>query len=170
MVVISEFEVFDAVRRGYNEFASASNTEIQDYFADIDDESVVGHISNIKGILFEQEYVDQLVAQGVHAEVFAATNHPVTDIAIFKDGEIVNEFQLKATDSVSYINTTIFDEPDVPLVVTTEVANRFDTIMVIDSGIENAVLEQAVSDTLLGDVVNPVSPLSIIGWLFGLPF
>ncbi|MBT4196265.1 MAG: hypothetical protein HN868_18255 [Gammaproteobacteria bacterium] len=167
--MISESAVFDAVRRGYNDFEYASNSEILDYFSDIEEESIAGHVSNIKGILFEQEYVDQLATQSIYAEVFEATNHPVSDIAIFEDGEIVNELQLKATDSVSYINSTIADEPDVVLVVTSEIANSFDTAMVIDSGIENAALEQAVGETLLGDVVNPFSPLSLIGLMFGVP-
>ena len=168
--MISESEVFDAVRRGYNEFNTASSSEILDYFSEIDEGSVAGHLSHIKGILFEQEYVDQLASQGIQAEVFEATNHPVTDIAIFEDGDIVSELQLKATDSVSYVSSAIEDYPDVTFVITSEAAYGFDSDMVIDSGISDAALEQAVSETLLDEVVNPVSPISILGWFFGLPF
>ncbi|MDP5290865.1 hypothetical protein Q9290_00940 [Oceanimonas sp. CHS3-5] len=168
--MITESEVFEAVRRGYNEFEAVSNTEIIDYFSSIDDESIAGHISHIKGILFEQEYVELLEAQGIEAGIFEATNHPVTDIAILEDSEIVNELQLKATDSISYINATVEEYPDVDLVVTSEVAADLDSSMVTDSGIEDAALEQAVSDTLLDEMVNPMSPMSVVGWLFGLPF
>ena len=52
-------------------------------------------------------------------------------------------------------------------VVTSEVALQLDSELVIDSGIENAVLDQAVSDTLFSEAV---SPFSALGWLFGLPF
>lgn len=167
--MITELEVFDAVRRGYLEFETASNTEILDYFSTIDAESAAGHASHIKGILFEQEYVDLLATQGVEAQVFEATNHPVTDITIFEDGDVVVELQLKATDSASYINSSIAEYPEMDFVVTSEVASSFDSDMVMDSGIENAALEQAVGDTLMDEAVNPLSPFSVLGWLVGLP-
>lgn len=162
--------VFDSVRRGYNSMEQASNDEIVSYFEDIEPDSMIGHVNNIKGILFEQEYVSQLAGQGVHAEVFELTNHPGVDITIFDNGEAVNELQMKATDSVSYINTTLSENPDIAIVATTEVAGKFDTAMVVDSEIENAALESAVTEALFEDVVNPVSPLSVLGWLVGLPF
>jgi DNA-binding NarL/FixJ family response regulator len=168
--MINSEQVFDTVRRGYNDFEQASNEDILSYFEDVDPDAMIGHVSNIKGILFEQLYVDKLAEQGIHAEVFEATNHPVVDIAIFDDGEVVNELQLKATDSVSYINVTLEEHPDIAIVATSEVAAHFDSEMVIDSGISDAVLEDAVTETLLDEVVNPVSPLSVLGWFFGLPF
>ena len=168
--MITQEDVFESVRRGYTELDALSNEDITTYFASIDEESITGHISHIKGILFEQEYVELLEAQGTVAEVFEATNHPVTDIAIFENGEIISEIQLKATDSISYVNATITENPDVEIVTTSEVASQFDPSMVTDSGIEGDALEQTVSDTLFDEVVNPVSPLSIIGWFFGLPF
>ncbi|MAR01285.1 MAG: hypothetical protein CMI00_12210 [Oceanospirillaceae bacterium] len=168
--MIAPSEVFEAVQRGYNELETASNAEIIDYFSSIDDEAVAGHVSHIKGILFEQEYLDLLDVQGIEAQVFEATNHPVTDIAIMDGDEIVHELQLKATDSSSYINATLEEHPDIEIVATTEVASGFDADLVTDSGIEDAALEQAVTDTLFDEVVNPISPISVIGWLVGLPF
>ena len=53
--------------------------------------------------------------------------------------------------------------------VTSEIAGSFDSDMVMDSGIENAALEQAVGETLMDEVVNPLSPFSVLGWLVGLP-
>lgn len=165
--------VFDSVRRGYNELNHASNDDIIAYFDDVDPDAMVGHVSNIKGILFEQMYVEQLAEQGVYAEVFEATNHPIVDIAVFDDGDVVNELQLKATDSVSYINTTLEEHPDVAIVATSEVANQINSEMVINSGIEDAVLEHTVNEALIDEFVNPVnpvSPLSVVGWIVGLPF
>ncbi|WP_417522114.1 hypothetical protein [Marinobacter sp.] len=168
--MIEPFEVFDAVRRGYNELETASNPEILDYFTAIDGESVAGHVSHIKGILFEQEYVDLLTTQGIEAQVFEVTNHPVSDIAIMEGDTIVQEIQLKATDCSSYVSATIEENPDIAIVATSEVAGGFDGDMVTNSGIEDAALEQAVTDTVLDEAVNPVSPFSVIGWMFGLPF
>jgi len=167
--MISSDSVFEAVKRGYSKLDQASNSEIENYFADINPEAMVGHIGNIKGILFEQQYVEALEATGVHAKVFEATNHPTVDIAIFEDGEVINELQLKATNSVAYINTTLEEHPDIPIVVTTEVAQNFQSEFVIDSGIEEALLELAITDALVDEVVNPFSPLSLVSWLFGLP-
>lgn len=162
--------VFDSVRRGYNSLEQASNDEILSYFADIEPDAMIGHVNNVKGILFEQVYVEQLAGQGIEAEVFELTNHPGADITLFEDGEAVTELQMKATDSVSYINTTLNENPDIAIVATSEVANDFNTDMVIDSGIENAVLESSVLDVIADDVVNPISPISLLGMFFGLPF
>ncbi|PVY76891.1 hypothetical protein C8D92_104122 [Tamilnaduibacter salinus] len=168
--MIEPGEVFEAVRRGYNEFEAASNSEILDYFSSIDAGAAAGHASHIKGILFEQEYVDLMEAQAIEAQVFEATNHPITDVAILDGDNIVQEIQLKATDSSSYIGAAVEENPDVGIVATSEAAASFDGDMVVDSGIEDAALEQAISETLLDEAFNPVSPVSVIGWMFGLPF
>ena len=170
--MIEPNEVFDSIRRGYTDLNTASNEEIFDYFQDIDESSMQGHINNIKGILFEHEYVQSLEEMGTHASIFEATNHPVTDISIFDDnGDIINELQLKATDSIGYINETLIENPDITIVATSEVANSISSDMVIDSGIENAILEDSVIEAL--------SPIPItktgfafagLGLLFGLPF
>jgi len=168
--VIDASEVFDAVRRGYNQLEFASADEIADYFTDVEAESVLGHVNNIKGILFEQEYTDALSAQGISTNLYESTNHPLTDISILNLDGSVNEIQLKATDSASYINTTISENPEIDFVTTSEVFESIDCESVIDSGISNADLNDAVVENLFEDVVNPVSPLSGIGWLLGLPF
>ena len=158
--MIENEEVFEAVRRGYGDLSDATNGEVVDYFTDIDDESWTGHMSNIKGILFEQEYVDKLGDEGVEAALFEHTNHPDTDLQIFEDGSVVEELQLKAT------NSSLAENPDIAIVATTEVASDFETDMVIDSEISNVVLEEAIVDSIV-----PLTPFGF-GWglLFGLPF
>lgn len=192
--MIAQHSVFDAVRRGYNELELASNDEIFDYFSDVNPDAMSGHISNIKGIVFEQEVVNALNEQGMDAMLFEATNHPVSDIALMSDGDIAAEVQLKATDSVSYINETLAENPDIPIIVTSEVADSFDSSMVIDSGIDNVALDDVASEVLSGEIANhvgeslasdvasegladlvadvalPISPIGIIGALFGVPF
>lgn len=192
--MIAQNSVFDAVRRGYNELELVSNDDIFDYFADVSPDAMSGNISNIKGIVFEQEIVNALNEQGMDAMLFEATNHPVSDIALMDDGDIAAEVQLKATDSVSYINETLSANPDIPIIVTSEVADSFESTMVIDSGIDNAALDNAVSEVLTGEIANhigesvasdvasegladlvadvalPISPIGLIGALFGLPF
>lgn len=196
--MIDSSEVFASVRRGYSELNNASQEEIIDNFSSTDPDELSGHISNIKGILFEEEVVKALNEQGISAELFNETNHPITDIAIFdSDGDIATEIQLKATDSVDYILNTLEDHPDVPIIATHEVAQHLtDNDMVIDSGVDNEALTNAVASTLsvsdvadsgsdalsdsvsdnLGDLVSdatiPVGPISLlklgIGLLTGL--
>lgn len=55
--------VFEAIRRGYKDLAYESPSEIQEYFSNLDSVSEVGHINNIKGILFESEVVTQTFIQ-----------------------------------------------------------------------------------------------------------
>ncbi len=44
--MIEEQEVFEAVRRGYGNLSDASDSEVVDYFGDIDDESWTGHLNS----------------------------------------------------------------------------------------------------------------------------
>jgi hypothetical protein len=159
--MIEREEVFEAIRRGYSELENASEDEILNFFHAEDMESLVGHTNNIKGILFEQEYARELQENGVDARLFEETNHPVSDIGIYEDGMLVEELQLKATSNPSYIEETLDEIPqEVAIVTTSEVAPDFSD-EVIDSGISDALLEEAVSDVIL-----PVSPLSVVGWIF----
>jgi len=171
-MIITPNEVFDSIRRGYTDLNNSTNEEIFDYFQTIEEESMQGHISNIKGILFEHEYVQSLQEMGTHASIFEATNHHITDISIFDDnGDVVNELQLKATDSVGYINETLVENPDIAIVATSEVASSMSSDMVIDSGIENAILEDSVLEVLSPIPVTKTGfALAGIGLLFGLPF
>ncbi|GEM77857.1 hypothetical protein [Vibrio superstes] len=192
--MIEQSSVFDAVRRGYNDLELSSGGEILDYFAGISPDVMSGHISNIKGIVFEQEVTNALNEQGFEAIMFEATNHPVSDIALMSDSDIAAEVQLKATDSISYINETLAENTDIPIIVTSEVAEGIDSALVIDSGLDNVALEDVVVETLSGaaissvgdsvasdavseglgelvaDVALPISPIGVIGALFGLPF
>jgi len=161
--VIEQSEVYDAIRRGYSNLANADEATIDAYFSSVDSESISGHIGNIKGILFEQEYAEQLQENGVDAMVYEETNHPLSDIGIYEDGELVEELQLKATQNPSYIDETLAELPeDISVVTTSEVAEDFGD-EVINSGISETLLEESVSE-----VIMPVSPFSVIGWCFGV--
>lgn len=139
--------IFEAVRRGYNNLQDASDEEILNYFHDTEAEAITGHLSNIKGIVFEETYVEKLAEADIEAHLFEQTNHPLTDIFAYTD-EGYQEFQLKATDNVSYINETLATLEDTPIVVTSEVAQHFDNELIIDSGISNDELTSAVASTL----------------------
>ena len=162
MSTIESGEVFEAVRRAYPELAEAGESEILDYFGTVNAEALRGHLNNVKGVLFEQEYARNLQEEGCDARLFEETNHPVSDLAIYDDDHIVEELQLKATDSAEYIEETLRAIPeDVTVVTTSEVAGHFGE-EVVDSGISDALLEEAVADTLI-----PTSPFSIVLFFLG---
>ncbi|MFG6659489.1 hypothetical protein [Sulfitobacter sp. 915] len=163
-------DVFDAVRRGYADLEAASVDEITAYFDRIDASEALGHSNHIKGILFEQEYVEALETAGIGASLFEATNHPGTDVLVFGGAEAVSEIQLKATDSVSYVTAAMQEDPEIAFAVTTEVAAQMSSQVVIDTGIENAALESAVADTLFQEAVSPFGIFSLARLFFGIPF
>lgn len=191
--MLNEDTVFDAVRRGYTGLQEASPQEICEYFSTLDGATFSGHVNNIKGIVFEQEVVNALNNDGISACMFPEINHPDTDIFVLDESEAITEFQLKATDSIQYISSTLEDNPDIPIIATSEVAAHFSNDAVLDSGLSNEDLTDLVTDTLatgtadvtsdyiadsvgdsLADAVSEViSPFPIFPsplWLFGLPF
>ena len=163
-------DVFDAVRRGYDDLEFASEAEITAYFGQIEPESVLGHLNHIKGILFEQEYVEVLGENGIEASLFDATNHPGTDILVFGGIEGGTEIQLKATDSMNYVTGAMQEDPEIMFAVTSEVAAQIDSDLVIDTGIENAALENTVSETLFEESISPIGAFSLVRFLIGIPF
>jgi hypothetical protein len=169
MEIVRE-DVFDAVRRGYNDLEFASEDEITAYFEKIEPENFLGHSNHIKGILFEQEYVEALGTNGIEASLFDATNHPGTDVMVFGGIEGGTEIQLKATDSVNYVTGAMQEDPEIKFAVTSEIAAQMDSDLVIDTGIENAALESAVTDTLFEEAISPVGAFSLVRLLIGLPF
>lgn len=169
MQIVRE-DVFEAVRRGYNDLELVSEEEIKAYFGAIDTASVLGHSNHIKGILFEQEYVEALELSGIGASMFETTNHPGTDIMVFGGVDGVTEIQLKASDSVSYVTAAMQEDPETAFAVTSEVASMIGADLVINTGIENAALEAAVEDTLFAEVISPIGAFSLFRLLIGLPF
>jgi len=119
---LTEDEVFDAFRRGWSDLENASNNEIVEYFSDYSDESMVGVISNVKGIAFEMEIERAFDSQGLDANLFDEINHPGTDI-YFDNGQ---EFSIK---SGTNIEPTLEDlDEGLDVIATTEIADVTDAI------------------------------------------
>ncbi len=130
--------VYDALRSVNSNFAGMGDFEIWMDTLVMQPESLAGLVSLTKGAYFEQ-----IVASNTGGDLFENFNHPDTDITI--DGV---EFQLKATDSVSYVESV----PDhIAVIATTEVAAQSDAV---DSGVSNAELSQSIELTLGGSVVD----------------
>lgn len=130
--------VYDALREVNGNFESLSGIEIWFESLAMNDTSLQGLINLTKG-----RYFENLVAEDTGGVLFENFNHPDTDMML--DGV---EFQLKATDSVSYINS--IDE-DIAVIATSEVAG---VTGVVDSGISNEEITDDVSTALGGSLLD----------------
>lgn len=169
-------EIEEAYKAAYPIKSQTDN--LRDIIEDADDTELAGLTSGIKGKLFEMRYVDFLndghLPDGYEAVLAESATNPGWDIAILdNNGMVVNELQMKATDSVDYIKTALERYPDIDIVTTEEVYNS--VVMhefadnVINSGISNEELTSVVTETLESDSVDmdwglPVIPMLLIGY------
>ena len=169
-------EIEEAYKASYPIKSQTDN--LRDIIEGSDDTELAGLISGIKGKLFEMRYVDFLndghLPDGYEAVLAESATNPGWDIAILdNNGMVVNELQMKATDSVDYIKTALERYPDIDIVTTEEVYNS--VVMhefadnVINSGISNEELTSVVTETLESDSVDmdwglPVIPMLLIGY------
>lgn len=84
--------------------------------------------------------LNDLAPDGYDHWAYPRGSAPAIDLEFFDaDGTAVQAIQIKATDSLAYIRDTLARYPDVPIVATTEVAQRAADAglgdMVVDSGI-----------------------------------
>lgn len=130
--------VLSALRRSNNSLANASYEEIHNYLSNLDDDQIIGLISNVKGILHEMEFVEIENSDGdsIYASIFPYTNHKDTDIELIdKSNGETWEIQLKCTDSTSYVQDWIDGHPDGEILVSQEIAEKMD---LPSSGISNS--------------------------------
>ncbi len=139
--------VLAALRRSAKKFENASLEEIGEILNSYDDDQIPGLVNNVKGILFELEFVEIENNDGdsIFAYQFEQTNYPTYDVQLIDEqtGDI-EEIQLKATDSASYVKSWM-DEHGDNIVVTDEVAEELGLDGV---GISNDELEVKVEDFL----------------------
>jgi len=142
--------VFSALRRSDPDLAGASEAELAEYLSGYDGEQLKGIANNVKGIYHELLWTEQYnnAHSDTRAELIGQINHPGSDVRIFDvhTGEMVDEYQLKATGSVSSVNEHQERYPDIKAVVTDEVAQRVEGVE--PSGNLNADLTKATEENL----------------------
>lgn len=142
--------ILKALRRSDTLLAEASEAELSNYLADYDAEQLKGIASNVKGIYHEELWVHNYneTHSDSYAELFGPTNHPGSD-ALIKDmssHEVLKEVQLKATNSVAYVNEHQEKYPDIDTLVTKETAELMQGVE--SSGIENSTITERVNHDL----------------------
>lgn len=124
--------VLDALRRSDSQLINASESEISSYLASYDEEQLKGIANNIKGIYHELLWVEQYNKDhsDTRAELYEVTNQPGADVRIVdvQSGDVIAEYQLKATDSVYYVEEHQVRYSDVEVIATDEVASRMDGV------------------------------------------
>ena len=121
--------------------------QIED-LSDYSDTQLTGIISNWKGKLFEIEVRDRLndgeivgdlsLADGQYATIAEDVTQPGWDLKILNgDGSTAELLQLKATNSLSYINSAFEKYPEIDIMSTSEIADLNDHLINSDISIED---------------------------------
>jgi len=143
--------VYDALRSVNSNYADLGDFDIWMQTLLMPEASLQGLTSLTKGAYFEG-----LVAEKYQGTLHEHFNHPGTDIYI--DGL---EYQIKATDSLSYIETV---DLDTPVIATSEIASAS---RAIDSGISNFDLDADIAMALGGSLID-LSDVALDAALSGL--
>jgi len=153
--------ILTALRRSAKKFEDATSEEIGEILNSYDENQIPGLVNNVKGILFELEFVEIENNDGdsIFAYQFEQTNYPTYDIQLIDEQSgAIEEIQLKATSSASYVKNWM-DEHGENIVVTDEVAEELGLDVV---GINNEELEVRVEDFIdkMKDVdENSITPM-----------
>lgn len=156
-------DIFATLRNVNGNYAGMSDVDIWLDTLMMPGEQLAGLVALTKGAYFEE-----LVAADFGGVRFEHFNHADTDLVI--DGV---EYQVKATDSASYINSVA---DHIPIIGTSEIA---DTTRAISGPIDNETLTDAVgealggpiidlSDTALDAVFSGLAFISIVGLVKGI--
>jgi hypothetical protein len=136
--LLTAHQVYEALRSVNSNFAGMTDAEIWWETLWMSGIRLTGLVSLTKG-----SYLEHLVAGNTGGELHEHFNHADTDMVL--DGI---EYQIKATDSVSYINSV---DPEIPVIATSEIADITNSI---DSGYSNEELTKSVELALGGTVID----------------
>ncbi len=152
--------VLEALRRSNNSLHDANESELSEYLHSLPPEQLRGAANNVKGIYHELKYVEEYNAtnKDTYAELHISTTHQGSDVMIksTETGEVLKEYQLKATYSESYVRYHQERYPDVEIVATDEVAERMEAKGVEASGNSNLELTNTVNtvfDNVAGNTI-----------------
>lgn len=142
--------VLEALRRSNNDLTEASNEELSEYIQGLEPNQIQGLHNNIKGIYHELKYQDMENSDDdiYRVELFEETNHAGADIKLINEltGE-VKEFQLKATNNLSYINKHNERYEDIDLIVPDDIVEQVKDAT--NSGVTNKEINETVNNTFI---------------------
>lgn len=156
----------------------AQEISFEDAVRNTPDDHLNGWIAGVKGKLFEMKYVDYLnegnLPDGYTAILAQSATQPGWDISVLnKNGQIDELLQMKATNSVEYVQNAMERYPDIDVVTTDEVYSQL--VMngaadhVMNAGISNADLTNHVIESIDGSAIDmhwtpPIISLALIAF------
>jgi hypothetical protein len=155
---VEEALVLDALRRSKTELNDATEAESSEYLSGLTPEQQRGVANNVKGIYHELLWVEEY--NSTHTDTYAAmhesTTHQGSDVVIksSETNEIQVEYQLKATDTKSYVTEHRDRYSDIEVLPTNEVAGTMEGVE--PSGIFNFEITErvgTVSDNIMNNTV-----------------
>lgn len=139
--------VLEALRRSTFDLREASEAELADYLHSLSPEQLRGVANNVKGIYHELRFVESynFDHEDSYAVLHESTTHQGSDVQILskESGELLNEYQLKATDSASYVRDHQSRYSEIDVRVTEEVSLKVDGAE--SSGHSNADMNSQVN-------------------------
>ncbi len=161
-------EVVQAYEAAYPQMSQSISFE--DKVRSLDESSLPGFLSAVKGKLFEQQYVDYLNASrlpdGYEATLANSANQPGWDIAVAgPDPEIAALIQAKATDSVSYVVAAMQQNPAIDVVTTDEVYSHL-----VLSGISEGIVNSGIANADLTASLEAAADAADLGFDFLPPW
>jgi hypothetical protein len=147
--------VYDALRTVNGNYLNMADADIWWETLFLSPLSLVGLTSLTKGA-----YLEQLIAADTGGELFEHFNHPGSDIVI--DGV---EYQIKATDSTSYINSVA---DDIPVISTSEVASETGALdsNTVDLAMGGTVVD--IGDSVVDAIFAGVGGLGLFATIQGI--
>jgi len=165
--IISQHETPADIQRAY-ELAyphEAAAMSFDEKAALLHDKELMGLVNGVKGKLFEMKYTDYLnsgeLPDGYTAHLAASSTQPGWDIAVSgPDGHLAEVLQMKAADSVSYVNHALERYPDIHVVTTDEVYDKL-VLHGAAEGVSSSGMSDSGLEDYIGKAVEDVQPIEM---------
>lgn len=153
----------DSIRDRWPDLSNASVGEISEFMNRYSQEQIPGVLSTIKGKFFERlvEHHENNDGDEWKAVLHEDESFPGTDIVLTNlENDDVIELSLKASDNFSYIEDALLKYPDSPILVTNEIAGKFEDLdQVIASEFSNLELKE-ITEKNFEELVNNLTPIA----------
>ena len=123
------------------------------------EEQLMGILNSVKGKYFELVVAERLnngeqvgeifLRNGEKAIIADSLTQPGWDLQIVNElGEPIEYLQLKATDQLNYIKTTIDKYPSIKILTTEEITKHLDEKLILASDMSNEEITKMVNDNI----------------------
>jgi hypothetical protein len=156
---LEELLVLEALRRSKRSLLDASEADLALYLNSLSPEQMRGVANNVKGIYHEMRWVEEYNSShpDSYAVMHESTTYEGADVQIFSKhtGDLLEEYQLKSTDSASYVRESLAKYSDIDVLATNEVSSAVD-------GAESSGFSNAENTANVGSVFDGVAGNTLV--------